>query len=1059
MQSLAALNSLAFLQLHQAIDNFPEISSSTAPKNDAPAVFSYLQNVEAIEEITQILAGAIAASIEPASLSTFAWSIILQTIRDYAGSSTEVKELRQSQKAIESYGATPQSDNDSVDGESGRRRISPHRRPSFGSDTSQQTTLFEDIVEMLQRLEPNDDLVDMLAHRAVEPSFRLINDFARDFYSQAGVDPNQEISIAARGLLVDLVHMAKDFIGYSESVVESIFSILLGKDDGWNRFIQSRPHVGLFEKEARLLKGGSFLFEVVEEALRRFPYENVPFVKLCRGLIPYVYSSPKQLDFLIGVLTATPSFTGLLTEPDILYELGGEGDHVSLRLTSPVNIMQLAFPSLKEYHRRLQLPEASQLPEGTFGRALSDSKPIVALWNYSYSSLRFFGLVLQTTLELRAESQISTSHNLFELSTEIVAFLTTWIGSVIASARDGGNPQDIAKKILEDTSDGLSRNQDVIAVILDLLEGELYKQHLGNQESDSTGYLARGVQFLSVLAAVVPSRVWSFLARSGLLGLHGTESRLTAVVIAAELPSGNFSILMSSIRLFEVMIEDAVANAATKQSKSKPVQRFNPSDLELTGTGIPENMMRNIQLQFTRVLMDTFQSSNTWGFLRIEDRAEVNSRICSIFDRILSVCLGADDESNLNSKLTGSLAPSAGYILDTFLSQASSDPSLKPLMQTLLNGLQTPFDTTSIQLSRLWQAHTISALHLTANLLRLNKFLGRPTCQLCLQIFNVLPVLAKLYLIHPDYCLPVMGLLEAAVIDAGTSPQPPSMLAHLGQSTARLFLDSISTFGRPVERTELSVGLWKFFSTVVSQRQQWLAVYLLTGRTPKERVTSQSNGNANSHAKPMIRIALDKLAHLQDLQPIEASAMLEFVALAADYWQPVALDMRNNENCKDACLKFITELRPSNTVKHSQNQADIIQYQIAAHIVNTLALLVHHSNERRDTTTLRHILPRLNYLIEHGVSTPLYNASLHHSLNRNFTARFSNCTLANFKRTSFSQPSLGPHFYYDISLADKMLRHDAAWQGRSNRGFANEFARANLNLSLVETQVVSAFRK
>ena len=1046
------------VQLRLANASFPELSSSMAPPNEPGSSLSYLQNVQAMEEITQILTGAANASIEIAALPIFVWAIILQTIRDYASSSTEAKELRQSQRAIEGFGTpVPPSDNDSFDSETGRPKISQLRRHSYGSDTSQQTTLFEDIMELLQRLEPTDDLVALLANRTAEVSFRQINDLGMGFGFHLEVIPTGEFITAARSLLLDVVCAARDFVGYSESLVHSVLSIVLGSDDYWKRYTEPSVHETLVEQEARFLTRNPLLLEIFEEAQRRFPYESIPFVRIGRGLLSYKEFLNLQDEYLNRQLTATPSFTSEVKEPEVPYDLGGDGDHVSLRLAIDMDIMQMAFPLLRNISQRVQLPSSGQVPEGTTGRALTDSKPIVALWKYTYSALRLFGQVLQTTLELRAESQISTSHNLFELSTESIALMTTWIASVLkgrSTSETNSSSLDLAKKILEDASDGLSRNEDVIAIILDLLEGELYKQHLGNQEADSTGFIARGVQFLSVLATVFPGRVWSYLSRSGLLGLQGAESRLTTVVVAAELPTGEFTILTSSISLFEVLVEDAIANAPTKTSSSKAIQRFNQMDSEATGAGVPGITTRKILLQFTRILMDTFQSLGTWRFARVADKAEISSRICKVFDRILSVCFGTDDKTDLTSKLTGSLAPSAAYLSDTFLSQGPNDLSLKPLIIALVDGIQTPFDTTTTVLSALWLAKTSSSLNLLTSLLHLSIFLGRPSSQICTSVFSSMSVLAKLYVIHPDYCLPVVKLLEAAVLAAGTTTQPPSLLAHLGQSTARSFLDSLSTFGKPVERTELSVATWKFFSAVVSQRQQWLAVYLLTGRTPKETLINKDRESLASRKKPIVQNALASLSHLRDLQPAEASAMLEFIALAADHWEPVALELRSDQNCKEACLKYIADLQPPSAAKHPQSQANVYQYQIAASIVTILALLVHQSNEKRDTTTLRHIVPRLTYLIEHGVSTPAYNASLHYSLNKNFAAKFTNCSIATFKRTSFGQPSLGRNYYYDIQLAGKMLGDDAAWQARSNKGFAGEFVRANLNLSLVETQVV-----
>lgn len=1058
LRCLGALNSLAFLQFHQAIASLPELSSLAASSNEPSDKVSYVQDISCVEEVTHILVDAASASIDSAMLAVFAWCIILQTIRDFAISSTEIKELRQSQKAIENYGGTTQSDNDSNDGGSERRRISPQRRSSFGSDASQQATLFEDIIELVQKLEPNDDLIRLLAQTTADPTFRVVANLARISFSQLASGHKQETLVATRSLLLDLVRSAKHFVGYSESILESLLSIVLGDDDFWEIQSHSNHREHSFNNETRFLRGDHLVTEVFEEALGRFPYESVPFIKICRALLPYQRPQGDMHDPILDTLIMLPSFTSLVIEPDVPYELEGDGDNVSLRLSSPMDIMLLAFPSLKPVSRYLLSPQTFKVPEGTVGRALSDSKPIVALWDFSYSSLRLFGLILQNTLELRTDRALPTSHPLFEISMEIIGLMTTSISRLTRNSptsQDDTHSHSTARQILEEASDSLSRNQDVVAVILDLLEGELYKQQSTTRGFDSTGLITRGLQFLSILGIMMPSRVWPFLGRSGLLGLHGTESKLTAVVVAIEIPSGEFPILLSSIHLLEVILEDAVRNAARKNPASKALQRFNQTEQESAGAGIPNNSMRQILLQYIKILMDVFQSSGTWRFSRIEQSIEISSRTCAIFNRVLSICFSNDDDNEPDGKIVSNVAPSATYLVDTFLSDGANDPTLKPLLQLLVAGLQTPWATTTARLSELWRTQTTSALHLVTTLLRLNKYLGRPMSQVCHQVFNTMPVLAKLLVTHQDYYSHVVWLLEAAVIDAGSLPQPPSLLGHLGQGMAKSFLDCLSTFGKPFVNSELSTATWKLCSAIVSQRQQWLAVYILNGQTPKETMAAKDHVSNTTSPKPIISIALGKLSHIKDLQPSEAMAMLEFIALAADTSEAVALEIRNQQACKDACLKYIAEMKSPGAIKHAQSQEEICQYQIGAYIISIIALLAHRSNERGDLTTLRHIVPRLGHLTEHGVCVPPYNASLHHSLKKNFEARFSNCILSNFKRTSFSRPLLGPHYYYDIHLADQMLRYDAAWKGRSNRGFANEFARANLNLSMVEAQVVS----
>jgi nuclear pore complex protein Nup188 len=67
---------------------------------------------------------------------------------------------------------------------------------------------------------------------------------------------------------------------------------------------------------------------------------------------------------------------------------------------------------------------------------------------------------------------------------------------------------------------------------------------------------------------------------------------------------------------------------------------------------------------------------------------------------------------------------------------------------------------------------------------------------------------------------------------------------------------------------------------------------------------------------------------------------------------------------------------------------------------------------------------------------------------------YSGCSLQDFKRTRLEVREFGREYFYDIKFADKMLNSDQAWIGRKNDGLAEELAKANINLSLVDAQVV-----
>jgi nuclear pore complex protein Nup188 len=73
---------------------------------------------------------------------------------------------------------------------------------------------------------------------------------------------------------------------------------------------------------------------------------------------------------------------------------------------------------------------------------------------------------------------------------------------------------------------------------------------------------------------------------------------------------------------------------------------------------------------------------------------------------------------------------------------------------------------------------------------------------------------------------------------------------------------------------------------VVSNKQQWFANYLLTGKTPRDAVGLKPPGNGGSSAldKPLLTTALEALSNIKEISKSEALPILEFVSLSQNFW-------------------------------------------------------------------------------------------------------------------------------------------------------------------------------
>ena len=1065
LRSLIALVSLSFIQLPLALESLQSmptlVTSGVAISGKTP----YLKNIKCIEEITRWLLAACSLDIQTPSLAIFAWSMILENIRGYANSSLETKELRQSQRAVDTFNPSQHSDNENSESSLGRGRPTPQRRSSFGSDTSQQTTFLEDVHEMVRDLEPNGDLINFLARSAVDgiEVIEYMRQLSIGFCTSFGLDGT---GLQIRLLLLDLARTALAFLDYQPDIITTIISIILGAED--YRTIIERPSELLSVDPATVFLSDEYLMnKVFGTALARFPYESLPFMQMCRALA----SAENGQSRLMEILENIGTFTTDLIEKDAPYTLTGEGENIYVELTNPLDTLSLGFPSLRGKPRlllsgtsssgTLQSMSPFQLPQGTTGRSLRDGKPLVVLWRYSYSGLRYMGCVLQVALVERSKSRISSTEDIFEIAAEIVAILTSLIRQPESMDNQGGIGStflELAHRALEEASDGLNRNQDIVTVILDLFEGELHRDQSGMSERSSSEFLLRTMDFIRALLVILPNRVWPFLNRSGLLGLRGNQSRLAAIIAVSELTSGRYELLLSSIRLFEALVEDALTNKVTRKTVSNSLTRFGPSSAETTGSGVMEPTMSQIILQFERIMVDVFESSHTWKFVLSEEKLDINFRICRLFDRLLSLCYENDDEPAVSKKLTGCLAPAADYLIDVFLSSSINDATVKTLIRPLLEGLYTPCSTLSVKRFQLWQLQTIAALNLNTRLLQVNQYLGRSAGGLAQHLFDISQALVTIYATCETYRRPVIQLFIVLVRSVDKTPgQPPSLLGQLGQTIAKDFLETLSVFDQPYKKPNLSSRIWGFLSAIVSHRQQWFAIYLLTGRTPKESLRNREQSPTTGlRIRPILHVALANLSCLTMLDLIEAASTLEFIALAADFWPWVINEIEKDNRCMKACFQFLASLRPPTARESGTSEAEPFQLQVAAYIVNIVAMLVHQSNDRGNSGFAKSVLPGLKYLLERGVSVPSYNVSLHSSLRKNFESTFPGCKLSSFKQTSLKPARLGKYFYYDLRLANQMLPHDGtAWSDDREKGFAKEFIRANINLSIVEAQVVS----
>lgn len=329
-----------------------------------------------------------------------------------------------------------------------------------------------------------------------------------------------------------------------------------------------------------------------------------------------------------------------------------------------------------------------------------------------------------------------------------------------------------------------------------------------------------------------------------------------------------------------------------------------------------------------------------------------------------------------------------------------------------------------------------------------------PPSQLEKQLYSFAASLTKLYVIHDRYRLPILKILESLVIASGTATtEPPSLLGHFGADCASHFATVLGNLDRPLGDEILESRIWGFVSAVVSHKQQGLSILLIRGETLWQ---GGLNGRDKEPKKSLLSVALDSLSEREQIPAMKALAMLEAVALAQNFWSLAMDDLGRHPKFLPGIMKQVesltVEFLPADSKEILTDKANTIA--VVAQIAQILAIHIHSRRpSSSDGTFFRRLVPKLRFYFEQAVTITGYRPSLHGHLQKNFEEKWSGLTLQKLRKTKLQRKAYGTDFYYDMSLAGKVLSFDPSWGGRAD-GYAREVEQANLNLSLVDSQVV-----
>ena len=977
-----------------------------------------------------------------ASPMVLAWSVILQSIR------LRVDDQRLAQ---EGYNEEFQSSD---------------RGPADENQALLKADPYEGTISEINRV-PIDDPIQHLALVAVDGShvFETLSQLALQLGDVSGAHFSKTIGEKARIVMLDLIR-GSSAVGYIPEVLLATLSALTGGQSYWD-LTDAQEVRKEDDPLSMFLDSEELVSHLLISARARYPFEPLPFLKLSRALAACTscYSAEGSKS-IIDFLDRIPSFTQILPDDFSAYETTHEEENNnSIRLTKPVQLFESRLRSLRGFGDQsalMKIDPELYIAAGTYGRMVSESNPRVAYWFHEYSGFKYFGKLLETFLS--AGDQLdATTGNIADRDSvaEIIGLFATLLLSISKASKNNPSLRDEALRILEIASSGLGRNRDITSVMFDIFEEELQKQSTSFGSEVPLEVLTSCVQFIHALTPFTAGRVWPLIGRSGLLETSSGVSMLASIVGSVELVSGRYDFLLSCTRLFEALVEDFVASVVNRKARGKSSGRFANGDAP--ATGVPDQVMSKVLLSFARYLTDVLEACCTWKFADQDDCRRLCKTIAMTFDRILHYTYGLETSAKGSESTTKPdpnmmtvFESAASHITDSFLSTTSGSLRFQPFLHAFYDGFNTPDSTFFFNESRLCRDQTTAVLTFATALLRTGTLLEKPPSQLQTQLFKISPLVARLYAVDDGCRIPVISIFEALVVSASNNTaEPPSLLGNLGARTSKSFLHALSELDKPLSREDNYVAIMHFVSMVVSNRQQWFANYILTGKSSTDALKSKSCGkDVSSFDRPLLNTALEVISGIGDVPKREVLAALEFVALAQNFWPWATYESPKHADSIKSLSEFVGTLKPIQPSTTLDGSIDACyQTRIAAYTAEILAMHLFHSRQTGKPSVTKDLISNLGYFTRFAVAVPQYNSSLHGNLKRNFETRYGGSKLSDFQRTSLETRDLGRDYFYDLPLADKMLSFDSAWS--KPQGFGLEVAHANVNLALVDAQIVS----
>ena len=810
---------------------------------------SYIYELQYITELHEIIAGFAKMSCVPASLGVLSWGLLLVEIRNLATEMRETAENRAMQKAV---------------------TLSPHeaRRSSISSAGSSHQSIFDDILREISPGPNGEDPADFLLTCAVQRSGVL------DYISQIATPQqgeNRVISSTITEQLQDLVKQALPVLGYSSDLLSAQNAILT----------HGNHRKSVFDPSVIFIRDPLLMESIFEVAAARFPYEALPFLRLCKSLARACVFDLDNTQYISFRLRQLDSFTQLATQGFSSYHTIREDENANLvALDNAVGIFDF------QQHNLLTQNESHStalniIPAQAVGEVISESTPPTIRWQHTFSGFALLGKWVELHREGLLSNIISTFEDPDDVVAEVIRTLVALLENTCKQAKNLRNQRDaqrVCDGIMEEASALLQGDIDLIGCIFELSEHQLQAARGQTPSIASRDLLAACVDFFTIYAEIHPTHVWPLIMRSSIFGMSGAKRNALTFIGGVELPVQTFKLLESCSRFFRIILNIALPLSIQGMDIPQSVQLKN---LRLTAS---QRLNSSIISNCTEVMLSALEAMGAWEFQDQMQKQWIFTEITQGFYVVIYYAFGTGEKYDGNAAAKTTFMPAASSLIQALQNPGLQGTGAGPLLHQITAAVVDP---KFVDVLGAPAVHTKSSIHLIGLLLQYSQMTVGSSPDFESKLISLLPVLVRASLSQPLQSHETNTLIHS-ILKAIPPGSSSSILGHLGAASSISWIDALRHMYSQPQRSMNPSLLWQTYSQLVTLDQQWLAIVLVTGKPPGRQQTEGEAPKHQTQGEPCLQLALRTLSTPNTIGSTTLAGLLDFLLEAQRNWPSVS---------------------------------------------------------------------------------------------------------------------------------------------------------------------------